>query len=487
MNLSKPSLAKRARAPAQEQFSFHWIEVLAVPVPASLMEAQPFVLALRFGSLLFTGQSDVFPLVEGSITLLVLSLYWWALLVRQVIQPRIGEQWANLLYLPGLFVTFAVIVGTHTAFAENIPQLVFAAALSTWIWRRGMARVEQGLQEEHLITALKVGFVVLLAMLFFAVVYPQPVSKMLLDALVYALPVFFLSGLVALSLSHFGAIKEEYTCRSSGGSRSDPTSMWLSLLPFLWAAIFLSTIGLAAFSFEPLVIVFSPLVDALRAFLSWLLSLFASQPPPTAHRRKVPHGGISIYLHPHPYHNPYSAILQLILVIVMVLLALFVLVMVFLLLMKILRKWGSARQSDEDEVRERLSVRSTLRARRKQRQRRPTFALEPLDATSARARYRALLQVMDRRGDDLGRRPEETPIEYQARLLTLVENTSHDAAKEDETPADAAILGELTGAYMLERYGGKATDPRQRAYLRTWVPHLVRRLMGSASKYQEGP
>jgi hypothetical protein len=166
------------------------------------MEAQPFVLALRFGSLLFTGQRDVFPLVEGSITLLVLSLYWWARLVRQVIQPRIGEQWANLLYLPGLLVTFAVIVGTHTAFVDNIPQIVFAAALSAWIWRRGMARVEQGLQEEQLITALKVGFVVLLAMLLFTIVYPKPVYKVLLDALVYALPMFFLSGVVALSLSH---------------------------------------------------------------------------------------------------------------------------------------------------------------------------------------------------------------------------------------------------------------------------------------------
>ncbi len=451
------------------------------------MEAQPFVLALRFGSLLFTGQSDVFPLVEGSITLLVLSLYWWALLVRQVIQPRVGEQWANLLYLPGLFVTFAVIVGTHTAFLDNIPQIVFAAALSAWIWRRGMARVEQGLQEEHLITALKVGFVVLLGLLFFVLVYPQPASKALLDALIYALPLFFLSGVIALSLSHFGTIKGEYTRRSSGGSRSDPTRIWLSMLPFLWAAIVLSTIVLAAFSFESLVIVFSPLVNALRAFLSWLLSLFASQPPPTAHRRKVPHGGISVYPHPQSYHNPYSALLQLILVIVMVLLALFVLVMVFLLLVKILRKWSSARNSDEDEVRERLPVRATLRARRKQRQRHPKFVLEPLDSASARARYRGLLQIMDRRGDDLGRQPDETPIEYQSRLLTLVENTPRDEGQKDEMPADAAILGELTRAYMLERYRGKHSDDSQRAYLRTWVPHLLRRLIGSASKYQERP
>src|SRR5260221_9669834 len=152
MSSSKPSSTRRARSPAAEPFSFTWIEVLAVPVAASLMEAQPFVLGLLLGSLVFTGTSDTFPPVEGSLTLLVVSLYWWALLVRRVIEPRIGEQWATLLYLPGLVVPFAIIVGTHPAFVDNIPQIVFAAALSAWIWRGGMARGGQGLQEGQVVT-----------------------------------------------------------------------------------------------------------------------------------------------------------------------------------------------------------------------------------------------------------------------------------------------------------------------------------------------
>jgi hypothetical protein len=107
--------------------------------------------------------------------------------------------------------------------------------------------------------------------------------------------------------------------------------------------------------------------------------------------------------------------------------------------------------------------------------------LEPLDATSARARYRELLQVMDRRGDDLGRRPDETPIEYQSRLQPFVKEAPGDATQEDEAPADAVILDELTRAYMRERYGGKATDQSQRAYLGKWAPWLVKRLTGSKS------
>src|SRR5260370_41069964 len=107
--------------------------------------------------------------------------------------------------------------------------------------------------------------------------------------------------------------------------------------------------------------------------------------------------------------------------------------------------------------------------------------LEPLGATSARARYRGLLQVMDRRGDDLGRRPDETPIEYQSRLLTLVKDAPGDATQEDETPADTAILGELTPAYMGERYGGKPTDPGQHANLGKWEPCLMKHLTWSKS------
>ncbi len=444
------------------------------------MEAQPFVLALSFGSLFFTGQSDGFPPVEGSITLLVLSLYWWAMLVKQIIQPRLGGKWANLLYLPGLFVTFVVIVGNHLSFLDNVAPIVFSGALSAWLWRRGISRVEKGLQEEQLTTSFMAGLFVLLAVLLFAVVYPNPTYKVLLTALTYALPIFFLSGLIALSLSHLGVIEREYLRRSPGSSQADLMSMWVVILVFLWVAIIVSTIVLEASAFDPLVIVFSPLVNALRALYNWLLSLIIPQPPPARHHQKPPPGGAP-YQPPHsnPYHSPFSAILQLILVVMMLLLILFVLVVLLFLIREILRKRKSV--PGEDEVRERLPVRSTLRERRQKRQRHSKVVLEPLDPTSARIRYREFLQAMARHGDDLERRPNETPTEYQTRLLALVENIPHEEAPKDDTPLDAAILDELTRAYTLERYGGKRTDQRQQAYLRRWVSLLVKRLTSSKS------
>lgn len=443
------------------------------------MEAQPFVLALLFGSLFFTGQSDVFPLVDGSIMLLVLSLYWWAMLVKRVIQPRLGEKWANLVYFPGLFITFAVIVGTHTSFLDDVPQIVFSAALSLWLWWRGMVRIEKGLQEEQLTTSFQVGFFVLLAALLFAVIFPKPSHLVMFHVLTYALPIFFLSGLIALSLSRLDMIKRTYVHRSPGRLQADPTRMWLSMLLLLVAVIAVSTI-MAAFAFQPFLTVLSPLVNAVQAFFSWLLSFFASQPPPATHPRKTPSPGVSIPInHLKPYHNSYAAILQLMLVIVLVLLAIFVLVMLLLIIREISRKWKRA--SDADEVRESLSVRSILRARRKQRQKRPGVTLEQLDPASTRARYREFLQMMAQQGNNLGRYPNETPSEYQTRLLTLVENVPHDEAEKSGTLADTALLDELTRAYTLERYGGKRTANSQQAYFHRWVSRLVKRLISSKS------
>lgn len=445
------------------------------------MEAQPFVLALLFGSLFFTGQSDTFPLVEGSITLLVLSLYWWAMLVKRVIQPRLGEKWANLVYFPGLFMTFAVIVGTHTSFLDDIPQIVFSAALSLWLWWRSLVRIEKGLQEEQLTTSFQVGFFVLLAALLFAVIFPKPSHLAMFRVLTYALPIFFLSGLIALSLSRLDMIKRTYIQRSPGRLQADPTRMWLSMLLLLVAVVAVATI-MAAFAFQPFLTVLSPLVNAIEAFFSWLLSFFVSQPPPASHKRGTPSPGVSIPIyHLKPNHNSYSAVLELILAIVLVLLAIFVLVMLLLIIREISRKWKRA--SDLDEVRESLSVRSILRARRKQRQKHPSIALEQLDPASTRARYREFLQIMAQEGNDLARHPDETPSEYQTRLLTLVENVPHNEAEKDDTPTAPVLLDELTRAYTLERYGERRTANSQQAYFHRWVPLLVKRLRNTRPKY----
>ncbi len=132
---------------------------------------------------------------------------------------------------------------------------------------------------------------------------------------------------------------------------------------------------------------------------------------------------------------------------------------------------------------ESLSIQSTLKARREeQKQRRQKInalaTFVPLDPTSARARYRQLLQELTWSDEKLGRRTNETPSEYEKRLLTLLKNDPSEALG-DGTPPDPAMLDELTLAYMQERYGGKHPSLLHDAYVHAWIPRFVRRLVES--------
>ena len=440
------------------------------------METPPIALLLLFGSVLFTGKSEVSPLEAGSIFLLLLGLYWWAMLVKYLMQHNLRKSRAILLHLLGLCVALAVTVGTHRSLIDHIPALIVAGAFVIWFWQRGMSHVQAGLNEEHLIASFKVGFFALLALLLLAAA-DFASTKGLLPVFAYALPVFFLSGLIALSFTRLGSINWEYRHQrsSAGGSQADPTRGWHMPLAFLWGAIVAVLLGLGLFTFQPILMLLSPLGSALGTPLGWIISLFDllfKQQSPIL-RSKKPIVLPPKQLAPQPYHNPVVVIVAMIFLVVIVLLIIWVTI----------REWNPAYKIEVDEVREGLPVRSILRARWQNRRRRPKVVLEPLDPTSARARYRELLQAMARQGSELGRQLNETPTEYQTRLQTFFKKTTAEETQKDGTPSATAILDELTRAYALERYGGKHTDQRQQAYLRRWVPHLMRRLKVNTSKH----
>ena len=449
---------RKAQSLIQIRPAFNWSEIIAIPLATSMMEAQAVVLVLMFISLLFTGKRTVLGLDSVSIILLLLGLHWWAMFVKHVMQHGLGKKRATFLQLVGVCVAFGATLGTHLSLIGNIPSLVLCGALIVWFWRLGVQQAQVGWLDEQLITSFKVGFIILLALLCLAVTN-------------FASTKVLLSGWIALSFQRLSITRRAYIRETPGSLQADPTRTWFIVLTILLGAMVAAIVIFEVFTFQAVLLVLQPLSNALGAFFGWLISLLESllthQPPLKQKKR-------NLKVHkpppPPPYHNLPLEIVLVVLALAFLLLILFV----------VIREWRMRHtKTSEDEEREGLPVRSTLRARRKQRQRRPTFRLEPLDAASARARYRGLLQAMDRRGDDLGRRPDETPIEYQARLQPFVKEAPGNATQEDETPADATILDELTGAYMRERYGGKATDQSQRAYLGKWAPWLVKRLTGS--------
>lgn len=331
---SFPPLMTGRRLPEQPLARFSWLGDMVVPLAVGVMEAQFGVLAFVFGALLFTDKSEPMPLIEVGIILVWWSMYWWALIVKRGIQPRFGERYANLAYFLALFVIFTPLIGMHPAFVESVPEIICVSILSLVFWRRGMARVEKGSQEELLPVIFQVGFGTLLCFMLIVVVYPPFSQAILFDALRTIVPLFCLSGFAALSLSYLRAMYSGQSARS--GSRVQFTRTGVLLLFFL-AAIAALTMILSVTAFVPLEALFAPLLDKARELYSWLLSLLFARPVEILrHARRLQMPGIDVIPEKHgPFSHLVEESLTLLLIIGLALLALVVLIAVVWIILSI--------------------------------------------------------------------------------------------------------------------------------------------------------
>jgi hypothetical protein len=497
MNSSEPSVTKKAGWWEQVRPAFNWIEFLAIPIASSIMDTQPIALVLLWGAAAFAGE-NASPLLDMlSITLLILALQWWAMLMQHFVQRGLNEEWAKFLHPVGFCAAFALTVGTHPILLGNVPGLIIVLALVTWFWRRGMRLARTVSSGDYLIAAFKFGFGVLLLLLiitflYFTPLYPSdPAYTVLHDAVGRGLTIFFLSGIISLSFTRIALIRRENAYRSPGNSLADPTRAWLVVLTLLWVVITLLALAFETFSFEPILQGMSWLWNALGMLVNWVLSviyqLFSSL-------FKLLSSFIPPIVPPAPPHlpHPFPALpgslplfpplpISLLLLLRLVFL-LSVIALALLAIRAILRMWRVASDDDsEEEVREGLSMQSILQSRREEREKQRARksdgpALESLDPDSARAHYRELLQEVALNRAELARRPNETPSEYEVRLLNSIERTASSEAQQESTPTDSVLLDELTRAYMLERYGGKRAELPHRAYLPEWVGRFVKRM-----------
>jgi len=461
------------------------------------METQAIALVLTFLAIAYLGDNNAVPLGAESITLLLLGLHWWARAVSALTHSRLSTMRARLLQLLGLFLAVALNVVTHMSLLNNTPALFFSIILIIGFWGVGMYRVQTGPSDEYVLTSFKIGLGVLLGVLILTLLNSDPIYQVLSDGLTYGLPTFFLSGLIALSFTRIMMLRKENANAAQSGSQGDPTRGWLLILTLAWVIVIVSTLAFEAFGFQPVVVVasflwsglgivanfilllLSPLFNLL-AKLSALLSvpLLPPQQPLPAPRPAPNHG---------PPPLPYLA--EILLIARLVLLAI-LLVILFFVIRGVLRRWRMAPDDEsEEEIRESLSRESILKTRREQQQQRQKTsdlaALESLDPNSARARYRELLQELAWNGEKLARRPNETPAEYEKRLLALLKKGPSEA-QGDGTPTDPAVLDELTAAYMQERYGGKRAGLEHAEYVQGWIPRFVRRLVSSISNMGQG-
>ena len=381
------------------------------------MEAQPIVMLLFIGAVVFTGTNTPLPLGEAGITLLLLGLQWWAMFINYLLRKGISQERTNLLHVVGVGIAFGLALLTNlTTF--DVPMIVVIAGLVIFCWKRGIDKAKDERSDERLIFVFKVGVGIFLGALV--------LSVFSLDGplLSYAWPRFFLSGLLALSFTRVSMIRREHA--RQGIPQTNATRSWLVALTFLWGILVVGALALETFSFHMLQILFLPLWNMLAFIVAWIIyailwvflfiyqllnSLFhfkfSSAKMPQTPAQNTPPGP-----HPLSHIGSYPAWLLLtgrLLLVVLVLIVLFILFRVILR-----HVLPSLEQDSEEEIREALSMRSILRKRRQehksQAQQEVFPLLDALDPESARARYRELLQRMAERGEHLSRRSEETPL-----------------------------------------------------------------------------
>jgi hypothetical protein len=481
-----------------------WLERYAIPIALSVMEAQPAVLIVLLLTLVTTSTLAVQLVSTGSVVLLALGLLWWAMLLEAVLRRTQRARLVGLLYVLGWLAGFGAIgwpYFPHLLTGTSLGALFLDALLVTWFWRRGMRRAQTGFVYGQFITSFKVGFGILLGILLLVILLPQQTG--LRDALADATPVYFLSGLVSISLARLGGIRQGG--QSQDDSQADPTRPWLFALTAFGLVLLLLTIVIEVIfpfhSFEFVLTVLSPVWNAIGTLLGWLLYgiVFLLWPiyllitflvglirgkgnPP-----QQPTTGNLHKTSPKGPQGPPAIPPELYTIGRGVLIALAALVILLLIRSFLKRRMIGGLNESVEEVREGLDARSLLGQRwrewwnRRRRKGEAALELELLDPNSARARYRELLLAAQERGENLSRRPAETPAEYQARLQAQLLHSVPLAVRQDadnnvSQPTDDAILEELTDAYERERYGGRRTNEGKRTQLRVWVPQLLKRL-----------
>lgn len=442
------------------------------------MEALPITLALQvLLQKFFFVSGDQQVLNVASVTLVLLGLHWRMMWSRTKDAPaNIKKMRVLLPHILSFLLAFAFLVWTNPAFAEDPGGWTVMLFLTGVVWWRSYSRTRTDEETDQLIGALKIGFLVMLGVLAFALAEQSQGSSSLNHTLATDFPIFFLSGLLALSFKRLSILKREQA-RQNKGARSLGTGRWLVIMAIAWVAVIIGSIAFEALPPAVLASVVNVFLGALVSILSLLAYLLSLFPWPDA-PQNVSLSDLSRQ-QSRPPHSPVQHLLETNTFTLPITLLEFgggILLVVLLMLVVLKRRVYEVTESDEDEVREKLDkekIRSERRTKRNQR-----IKLEPLDPSSARARYRELLTVMDTQG--LPRRVNETPAEYQARLLTLTQVLSE--AEGQQTPPDQEILAALTLDYTRERYGAKPLTRERRDYLHQWVPSLLQRLAKKISK-----
>ncbi len=445
------------------------------------MEAQPIAIVQQF-LVPYLLLSNVL-LDTMSIVLLLAGLQWWAMLIMYLSksQPR-NNTWTKNYTLLGIVIALVCVGVTHSAQLTSASFVIIVLAVTLWSWKRGSDYARTGLNDEYLVRTFKIGFAALLVVICFALFGDTTLEATLTSGL----PIFFLSGMLALSFTRIAIIQKEHA-RQPGSSRKEATGKWVAALTTAWVVVVAGSIALDALPLQIIMQALSPLAFLLDLLARGLLYILSGLSlivlmiigtisvlvnwifPQQAHQVTPPAENMHL-LNTVTQSKPglaYEIVVGVALLIAII--------MIIIVIKKKIDTRHEDTSSEEEEEREKLNIGEVWRSRHKERKpvTQEEVQLAALDPASTRARYRAFLQSMADMDADLERQANETPVEYQQRIQTFIHTSP---ASESMQPADPAMLDTLTQAYVRERYGGKRPGQEQQSYLSTWIPVLVQHL-----------
>lgn len=458
------------------------------------METQPVILGLQLIQPYLLGEGSYLP-TAIAITLLMLVPEWWMIWLRQKYKAQDHATRPTPFSFLGLIPALGVLaignLGQIEAFGD-IGFLLVSGILLAWFWFRGIRRAQEPLNDEALTRSFRIGFLVLLVVMIFAILANLSGRSSLSDELAITLPLFFLAGLITLSFTRIGLLRREQLRHPGNGKEA--TGRWLTALTITWGVLVSFGIALESLPKQLVMLLFAPvwslllftgqgilylvsfilmggayIVGFVVAGFVWLFQLLFGVG--SASPDDIPEQMDAIVT-PAREAGQNSPLIIILLILLVLALLIFVVTRFTVGRMKIVEV-----TAEEEEIRESLDrdqIRQEQRDERRRRHQQDATALPVLDAASMRLRYRDFLQAMASLGEDTKRRPHETALEYQKRLLRIAEQR-HMIHDKEET---ASLLA-LTQAYTQERYGDQQIEKARFKQVETWVPKLVQRFASS--------
>jgi hypothetical protein len=462
------------------------------------METQPIVLFIMLlGARLF-GDDALFP-DALSITLTMLSLHWWLMWLRYKAEQQQKIQKIRSTQLPtpdiglcflGIFLVLAIYSLLHIEELANSQFVTTSLLMLGWSSWRAIYQSQENLNDQLLARTFRICFFIMLFILFLALLKSFAGQNDLINTTASDLPLFFITGVIGLSFTRIGTIQRERE-KQSGTPGKESIGSWITGLTVTWIVVVLISILLESVPLQiisslfnglwsvlgiianAILFVFGFAVDAVIYIAFFIIALIYRLLPhtnTTAPPKVVPPTGSAKAGSAFPAQQ-----------IIFFVLLIAVVIGIILLLRRTRHKSKMIVSDEEEEVREQLNRADILKGREQERKNQQrTSSLETLAPDSMRLHYRNFLQSMAQKGDSTQHRANETPLEYQRRLLQDIKQQQHLQAADEQ--ANTTFLSDLTHAYDQERYGNKNIDHQHKETLLAHLPQFIEHLTPKETK-----